>query len=335
MSRLDISLDQARQALSFIPSDEREVWVNVGNALKSEFSDAFDLFDDWSANAGNYDAKAVKSAWRSFKRGVVPIGYVIKLAKQYGFVLDRTVFQTPSPQIIAEQKAKRISNQLIEQAAYEKAALNAVQYSKKMWDSASRQGHSAYLIKKNVQGESIRYLNDGSILVPMLDYSQQPAVFVGIQTIKSDGTKLFPKGVSKSGSACRLGEHSDMLIMVCEGYATGLSLRMATNYGLAIYVAFDAGNLLKVVKLLRDKYQKHAILVCADNDQKTKGNPGIKSAKKAVKNLIKGDVIYPIFAPNDKLSSDFNDLHNMRGIDAVRRQLKPVLMHYLPTLKAA
>lgn len=335
MSRPDITLDQARQALSFIPSDDRDVWVNVGNALKSEFTDAFDVFDDWSSNAGNYDAKAVKSAWRSFKRFMVPVGYIIKIAKQNGFVLDRTTYQNPSPQLLAEQKAKREHSLLIEQSAYEAATQNAMNYSKKMWDSSSKNGSSAYLLKKGVSAESIRYLNDGSVLVPMLDYSQQPAVFVGIQTIKENGTKLFPKGVAKSGSACRLGDLSNGLIMVCEGYATGMSLRAATGYSIAVFVAFDAGNLLKVLLMLREKYPNLAILVCADNDQKTKGNPGIKFAKKAVKNLTKSDVIYPIFAPDDKQSSDFNDLHMIRGLDAVKRQLKPVLAHYLPIVKAA
>ena len=335
MKRIEMTYDQVRQALSFIPSDEREVWVNVGNALKSEFSDAFDLFDDWSANAGNYDLKAVKSAWRSFKRGVVPIGYIIKLARQYGYVPERAEYQTPSPQLLAEQKAKRISVQLIEQAAYELAAKNAIEYSNKMWDSASQVGISPYLAKKCVVSESVRFLNDGSILVPMLDYSKNPSSFIGIQTIKPDGTKLFPKGVAKSGSACRLGEISERLLMICEGYATGLSIRMATSHVLAVFVAFDAGNLIKIVALLREKYPKHVLLICADNDQKTKGNPGIAAAKKALKTVGNAAVIYPIFPVNDVKSSDFNDLHVTRGLDAVKQQLGHAIRYYIPTVKAA
>jgi putative DNA primase/helicase len=57
-------------ALSFIPSDDRQLWLKIGMGIKHEFDEAgFDLFDSWSQSGSNYDAAAVKTSWRSFKAG--------------------------------------------------------------------------------------------------------------------------------------------------------------------------------------------------------------------------------------------------------------------------
>src|SRR5207244_3458549 len=59
-----------RAALAFVPADERELWLRIGMALKSEFgADGFEMFETWSKSAENFDAKAVKSSWKSFKPG--------------------------------------------------------------------------------------------------------------------------------------------------------------------------------------------------------------------------------------------------------------------------
>jgi phage/plasmid primase-like uncharacterized protein len=70
------------------------------------------------------------------------------------------------------------------------------------------------------------------------------ARMVGVQRIAPDGSKRFNAGMAKEGAACRLGaafEDGDA-ILVCEGYATGLSIRAAVERMLPVFVAFDAGN---------------------------------------------------------------------------------------------
>ena len=62
-------IDRARDALHSIPPDlPRDEWVRVGMAAQAAGLD-FDAFNDWSAGAGNYDARAVADTWRSFKPG--------------------------------------------------------------------------------------------------------------------------------------------------------------------------------------------------------------------------------------------------------------------------
>jgi putative DNA primase/helicase len=52
-----------------------------------------------------------------------------------------------------------------------------------------------------------------------------------------------------------------------EGWATGATLHEAT--GLPVVVAFNAGNLLLVAKLIRREYPAARLVICADNDWKT------------------------------------------------------------------
>ena len=68
-------------------------------------------------------------------------------------------------------------------------------------------------------------------------------------------------------------------ICVCEGFASGASIREATGH--AVAVAFSAGNLTSVASALRMKFTKAKIILCADNDRFTVGNPGVTKAREA------------------------------------------------------
>lgn len=332
---------QVENALSFIPSDDREVWVNVGNALKAEFGgNGLDLWLHWSYDSSSFNKKSAMSVWKSFKKLVVPIGYVFKLAISYGYVPEKTTQQKPSKEQLAERKAKQAAAQLEEEKERQENAQTAVQKSKQAWATAKNTGESLYLDKKCVRViESIRYAPAGAILIPMIHYDRpHESAFVGVQTIEADGTKLFPAGVEKSGSACRLGDFNPLVLAICEGYATGCSLRFGFDYKIPLFVAFDAGNLFKVAIKLRKIYPKTHLIICADNDQKTKGNPGITWAKKALKEIAKTNknvsIIYPIFEINDKKSSDFNDLFCVRGARVLKDQLSLATQRFYPVSEA-
>ncbi len=63
-----ISKDEVYGMLQFIPADERDIWVKVGMALKSEYGEhGFELFDRWSQSSQKYQSSSVISAWKSFK----------------------------------------------------------------------------------------------------------------------------------------------------------------------------------------------------------------------------------------------------------------------------
>lgn len=86
---LTAGTDRARDALYAIPADlPREEWVRVGMAAQAAGLD-YDVFNDWSAQAGNYNERDARDTWRSFKpdKGV-GAGTLFKAAAQNGWRVD-------------------------------------------------------------------------------------------------------------------------------------------------------------------------------------------------------------------------------------------------------
>ena len=214
----------------------------------------------------------------------------------------------------------------------EEEAQRAAMTATEMWRHGQREGVSPYLQRKGVEPEACRYLPDGSILVPLLRYDMpREQALRAVQRIFADGSKRFTKGFEKPRACLRLGLVAmGEPMLVCEGYATGLTLRMAVDRRLPVFVALDAGNLLPVAEMLRELHPQNRILVCADDDYRTAGNPGREKAHKLTKAVADAAYTWPIFrsinrGPKD---TDFNDLHAREGLHVVRRQL----CHVLPML---
>ncbi|MGH8331914.1 MAG: VapE domain-containing protein, partial [Pseudomonas sp.] len=118
-------------------------------------------------------------------------------------------------------------------------------------------------------------------------------------------------------------------VLVCEGYATGASLHMATS--LTVAIAFDAGNLLVVCKAMRERFAGCPLIICRDDDWKTTKpngdawNPGEEKASNAAL-IVGSQVVAPIFSGEREAKwTDFNDLHVAEGLEAVRRQVLAVV----------
>ena len=78
-------MNDAIQALQFIPSDiDRETWLTIGMACK-EGGLSFDDYDSWSSTAKSYNQKQCLSVWRSIKEGGVTVATLFYIAKQYGY----------------------------------------------------------------------------------------------------------------------------------------------------------------------------------------------------------------------------------------------------------
>ncbi len=116
--------------------------------------------------------------------------------------------------------------------------------------------------------------------------------------------KDFLAGGKKKGLFFTIGEGTET-VLIAEGYATAATVHEATGYH--TFVAFDAGNLHPVAQLVRSKYPKHRIVLCADNDQFTENNPGLFKAKKAAVS-IGGAVAIPEFLDLSQKPTDFNDM---------------------------
>lgn len=232
----------------------------------------------------------------------------------------------------AELEQRRQAQADAEAAARRVAAAQAAMNAHELWASARREGRSDYITRKGVDAESCRYLGDGSIVVPLLRYDEpRETALKALQRIWPDGRKRFTRGFEKPGTCLRLGHVvvGDR-ILVCEGYATGLSLRMAVDRRLPVVVALDAGNLHPVAALLRRLHPEARLLICADDDWQTAGNPGRDKALRAARAVGQCDYVYPVFRRSNRglKDTDFNDLHARDGLQCVRRQLR----HVLPVL---
>lgn len=157
----------------------------------------------------------------------------------------------------------------------------------------------AYLIRKGVQAHGLR-LHNGALVIPMRDAA---GTLHSLQFIDGDGNKRFLSGGRKRGCYFAIGSPMESLC-VAEGYATGASLHEST--GRAVAVAFDSGNLMDVAQAIRAKFPTIEMVLCADNDTRTPGNPGLTKAREAAAACGALLAVPPCHG-------DFNDLVNGGG----------------------
>lgn len=182
-----------------------------------------------------------------------------------------------------------------------------------------------YLQKKGIPPLGMaRQEADGTLLVPLYGPS---GALEGVQRIYADGSKKFPWGLAKKGRYAFIGNGGgDLSIMlVCEGYATGGSLHMAT--GLPVLCTMDCGNVIPACETWLAGHPGTKFSFCSDNDRWTqkKGspwNPGVEAMQKAAAKFG-GTVCIPEFQSLDGNPTDFNDLHAREGLPAVKELVMP------------
>lgn len=170
-----------------------------------------------------------------------------------------------------------------------------------------------YLLSKGVQAHGLRVDADGRLLVPIRDRSGK---WQSLQYIPPGGKgKKFLWGGKAAGGYFAIGKPGGTLC-IAEGFATAATIHEATGH--AVAVAFSAGNLETVARDLRDKLPESRLILCADDDAWTAGNPGMKNASAAAR-AVGGLLAVPDFGTGrPERATDFNDLAQHRGAAAVR-----------------
>jgi len=183
--------------------------------------------------------------------------------------------------------------------------------AERIWaNSAPAAPDHPYLRGKQIQPHGVRVYGD-ALVVPVTNGSGLDS----LQFVSPTGTKRFLKGGATAGGYFLIGEPGETLC-VAEGFATAASVREATTY--AVAVAFNAGNLPPVARALRTRFPDCRLIVCADDDVLTPGNPGRTKGREAAE-AVGGLVAAPVFgATRPAGASDFNDLHRLAGAKAVR-----------------
>ena len=179
------------------------------------------------------------------------------------------------------------------------------------WQAATVATEHPYLTAKGIQPYGLR-MEGGNLLVPMRD---AVGVLHSLQTIAPDGSKRFMAGGRVRGCYHSVGAIGPVLV-VCEGMATAHSIHAAT--GLPVAAAFSASNLAPVAAALHVRFYEVRIVLAADDDHRTEGNPG-QTAARAAALAVGGLVVAPHFpADRPRWATDFNDLFSLAGAGAVR-----------------
>lgn len=304
------------------------------------YDDQHDLIDDGQIHRYHVDGDkpGKRNGWYVLYTDGVPAG-------SFGTWRQPDVSHTwcakSERELTSEEKAA--NRERIEQAKAKREAERQKRIDKarklalEIWnESTDAVGHE-YLQKKNVRAHGIRItvtdydlktqsdktlrIPTGSLVIPMRDTD---ATIWSLQFITPGGDKWFLPGGDPDAHYHAMGQPGGR-IMVVEGYATGATCLEAA--GGAVAVAFNAGNLIKVARALRDTYPDAELVIGADNDQFTTlpdgtENPGVTKAREAARE-VGAQVVIPQFS-DDHLESeptDWNDLQQLAGIGEVARQL--------------
>ncbi len=195
----------------------------------------------------------------------------------------------------------KIKAQAERRAEHEARAIEA----RAEWDAAAQADPAQpYLLKKAVKPHNLRQ-RGGLLIVPLFDAF---GLLWNVQHIQADGGKRFKPGRA-GGLFSPIGDFNEpRTILICEGWATGATLHEEAGH--PVLCAMNAGNLLAVATAARSAWAGAELVICADNDRQTEGNPGVTYATAAAK-ATGAKLIVPEF-PEDVAGSDFNDLAAIR-----------------------
>ncbi len=331
---MNTKVDEMRRVAGLLacinPDCARSFWVKMLMAVKSEFGEAGrDIAEEWSARADSYNKSDFMDTWKSIKEGGnVTIATLVYEAKQHGCTSDSNNRPTPlTLEEIAQREARRKADEEARETRRQAAAVTAVT----IWNAATgAPADHLYLKIRGIQSHGAKTYHgdlningtpcDGMLMLPM-KLNQKIS---SLQFIAEDGNKLFLPGGEKGGFMIGKLEPGKPAC-ICEGFATGASIHEATVY--PVIVAFDAGNLCKMAVAFRAKNPDVTMIICADDDNQTKGNPGFTKAQEAARK-VGGLLALPDFGENKPdNATDFNDMHKSRGAEAVKQVIdnaKPV-----------
>lgn len=325
--------DEIRNALNHLDANDRDFWVRMGAAVKDELGeDGFELWDEWSRHSGNYKSNDAKAVWKSLKQGHIHIGTLFYHARENGYRPNKP-YTPPSAEELAKRAAETQEKQRAEAERIAQAHAKTEKAAYGIWKNASPAdpdhayaqtkglGLNADVLSGIRQNE---YQGKKQLLIPLYFNNK----LVNIQTIDEDGHKKFLSGGQKQGAYTVIGDlkQSQDGIFLAEGFATASSVYQATKK--PVIVAFDAGNLKAVSEnLIKMLPENVPVYFAADNDPSHTGEHKAQAAAEVWGDRAK--IILPEFTPQqihefqenygaEKVPTDFNDLHKLAGIEAVR-----------------
>ena len=349
--------DEIRTALSYIPTPSSYAdWYPMAYAIKDALGEnGKDLWHDWSRQGDNYKASVAEATWKSAKSkaGGITVATLFKQARDNGYRPEKP-YVAPNPEQRARIARERATQDEIWAAYNHVRHQSAARLANTIWRNAKELTAAdlahPYLQSKGIQDLTAvagirinRYKGQNKLVIPIYSRNGQTGntELVNLQQIEDSGQKRFLAGGQKSGGYAILnGTHADMAqgFYLAEGYATAASVHLAT--GKPVVIAFDAGNLPVVAARIIERGNLPAdtpIYLAADNDRASQ--KGLAKAAEAAAILGgRAQIRLPEFDARDitvwqqrhgqldadgkeQFPSDFNDLAEIRGMDAVKEAL--------------
>ena len=335
-------IDRIREALQFIDPSDRETWLRMGMAIKSELADAgFDLWDEWSQPADSYDTRDARDVWKSIRAGgKVTIGTLFYEAKANGW-RDDGMHLKPTPEELAERRRIAAERAAQEEAEIARERADTVKKAAAILKAATEaKADHPYLSRKRVSPVATLREIDAGAAAAILGYPPKSGGDLlagrllvvpvkqgdGLSTLELiDGDKrkaaLAGRGSKVGGywATERLpdGDGAGLTLLIGEGVATGLSASEATGH--PAIATLSSGNLPAVAKAMRERYPAAALVILADLVKAT-GEPdphAIEAAKVGA-----GRTAIPDFGGDrDPDMTDMNDLFILGGAEAVAQAI--------------
>ena len=228
-----------------------------------------------------------------------------------------------APQWTDEERRAYIEKKEQERAASarqkELSRARASEEARKKWEAATAPapGHP-YFKKKGLSGTYGERQLGRDLIIPIMNAKGQ---IINVQTISASGEKRFVKDAPKAGGFFVIGGTSGCgaaaptqgvhkPVFMCEGFATGATVYEAT--GRPVVVCWDCGNLANAAPYLMQMFPGQLVLA-ADNDHLTNGNPGMAAAFDLVEKYS-----IPFTAPQfekKEKGTDWNDYAAIHGIE--------------------
>jgi putative DNA primase/helicase len=251
------------------------------------------------------------AGWYVFHLGSIPVGTFGDWREGSSHKWRADIGRSLTREEEKEHRNKLEAMKHLRQAEQSKQKEEARERATLIWDKALPCPTHPYLKAKDIKASGARLYED-ALVIPI----REGGKLHSLQFIDPNGNKKFLAGGRVAGCYCSIGKPTggDALCIV-EGFATGASVHAAT--GLPVAVAFNAGNLAAVAKAMRGKFPDLPIVLCADDDFNTDGNPGRTKAAEAAL-AVDGVVAIPYFGDNrPDGATDFNDMIQLCGKDAV------------------
>jgi putative DNA primase/helicase len=215
---------------------------------------------------------------------------------------------------------------------------DAAKIARAKWKAATPVGpalfkEGSYLKKKKLARPwGAKQLGD-NLIIPVYSPAGE---LVSTQEIYPNGEKRFQPGGLTTGCFCVIGEEEagrGRYVFVAEGWATAAAIHEAT--GCQVVAAWYVHNLASVVETMLRRYPSKLVLA-ADNDHKTAGNPGEAEAFKVAEKWDIPLAIPEFDADKGEKGTDWNDYMVIHDVEETSRALfaaveeweKDVIAHY-------